>query len=174
MSILSLSNTLYRYLLAPSVGEKNQVTWANQVRCVFFLLYDVHLICPQTFGGRFAADGRLSGTEVVQTISCDQNANTCVIPVPAPGAALVFISSDAQSSSDPSTTQTYATTAVTNPAQSINIDPTALANSNGRSGGTGPLAGTSKGGANGAGRILGGVSMRMLFTLASYFVFVYI
>ncbi|EJF60196.1 hypothetical protein DICSQDRAFT_171422 [Dichomitus squalens LYAD-421 SS1] len=142
-----------KYLLAPSVAEKNQVTWANQ-----------------TFGGRFAADGRLSGNEVIQTISCDQNANTCVVPVPAPGAALVFVSSDAQSSSDPSATQTYATTAVTNPAQNVNIDPTALANSNGRSGGTGPLAGTSKGGANGAGRMSGSLSLGLCSILACLFV----
>ncbi|KAI0744491.1 hypothetical protein C8Q76DRAFT_1775 [Earliella scabrosa] len=117
-----------KYLLAPSVGEKDRVTWANQ-----------------TFGGRFEADGRLSGTEAIQTISCDQSANICVVPVPAPGAALVFISGDAQASVDPSATQTYSTTAVTNPAQTLTIDPTALARSNGH-GGKIPLGGTSKGG----------------------------
>ncbi|KAI0742960.1 hypothetical protein C8Q80DRAFT_1109278 [Daedaleopsis nitida] len=117
-----------KYLLAPSVSEKDKVTWANQ-----------------TFGGRFQADGRLSGQEVIETISCDQTANTCVIPVPAPCAALVFLSADAQASADPAATQTYATTAVTNPAQTATIDPDTLAHSNGHTGGI-PLSGTSKGG----------------------------
>lgn len=102
-------------------------------------------MCLQTFGGRFQADGRLSGQEVIETISCDQTANTCVIPVPAPGAALVFLSDDAQASVDPAATQTYRTTAVTNPAQTASIDPDALARSNGHTGDI-PLSGTSKGG----------------------------
>ncbi|PIL25780.1 hypothetical protein GSI_11530 [Ganoderma sinense ZZ0214-1] len=121
-----------KYLLAPSVSEKDQVTWANQ-----------------TFGGRFAADGRLSGTEVIQTINCDQSANTCTVTVPAPGAALVFVSAAAQAGDDPSATQTYSTTAVTNRVATMTIDPTALAHSNGHMGDM-PLAGTSKGGANSA------------------------
>ncbi|EJF60214.1 hypothetical protein DICSQDRAFT_155951 [Dichomitus squalens LYAD-421 SS1] len=91
-----------KFLLAPTVSEKDQITWANQ-----------------TFGGRFAADGRLSGTEVIQTVSCDQAANSCVIIVPAPGAALVFLSSGAQASENPKVTHTYSTTAVTNPAATV-------------------------------------------------------
>ncbi|TBU60016.1 hypothetical protein BD310DRAFT_976178 [Dichomitus squalens] len=125
-----------KYLLAPSVSEKDQITWANQ-----------------TFGGRFAADGRLSGTEVIQTITCDQAANSCVVNVPAPGAALVFLSSGAQASETSKATHTYSTTAVTNPVATETVDPTALAHSNGNSGKF-PLAGTSKGGANGTKRTL--------------------
>ncbi|TBU40508.1 hypothetical protein BD309DRAFT_967384 [Dichomitus squalens] len=94
-----------KFLLAPTVSEKDQITWANQ-----------------TFGGRFAADGRLSGTEVIQTVSCDQAANSCVISVPAPGAALVFLSSGAQASENPKVTHTYSTTAVTNPVATVTVD----------------------------------------------------
>ncbi|KAI0830341.1 glycoside hydrolase superfamily [Trametes gibbosa] len=120
-----------KYLIAPSVGEKDQITWANQ-----------------TFGGRFQADGRLSGPEFVQTITCDQGANTCQIPVPGPGAALVFLSNDSQTKSDP-TTMTFSTTAVTKAIETLLIPPSALATSNGHSGRL-PLSGTSKGGSNGA------------------------
>ncbi|KAI0673206.1 glycoside hydrolase superfamily [Trametes maxima] len=120
-----------RYLLAPSVSEKDHITWANQ-----------------TFGGRFQADGRLSGSELIQTIACDQNANTCQIPVPAPGAALVFLSNNAQSGADPAT-MTFSTTAVTKAIETLTIDASALATSNGHAGKF-PLSGTSKGSSGGA------------------------
>ncbi|OJT11294.1 Beta-glucuronidase [Trametes pubescens] len=123
-----------KYLLAPSVSEKEQITWANQ-----------------TFGGRFQADGRLSGQEFIQTITCDQGANTCQIPVPAPGAALVFLSSDAQTNADP-TTMTFSTTAVTKAAETLTVAASALATSNGH-GGKLPLSGTSKGSSGGAAAI---------------------
>ena len=91
--------------------------------------------CPlQTYGARFTSDGRLQGTESIQTIACDTTANTCDIPVPAPGVALVFLSSDAQASADPATTETYSTTAVTKTANTVSIDPSVLATSNGMSG----------------------------------------
>ena len=144
--------TRSRYLLAPSVAEKDNVTWAGQVKpSVLDRLTHVTHHHSQTFGARFHCDGRLSGTEDIQTIQCDTTANTCQIPVPAPGVALVFISSDAQGVTDPTTTQTYSTTAVTNPAQTLTIDPTALARSNGH-GGKIPLGGTSKGGLRNAAR----------------------
>ena len=126
-----------RYLLAPSVAEKDNVTWAGQVRpsdydCLAQVSHpDVHR--SQTFGARFQCDGRLSGTEDIQTIQCDTTANTCQIPVPAPGVALVFISSDAQGVTDPTTTQTYSTTAVTKLKNTVTIDPSVLATSNGDS-----------------------------------------
>ena len=104
------------------------------------------LIPPQTFGGRFQADGRLSGTEVIQTINCDQTANTCVIPVPAPGAALVFLSNEAQSADDPTKTQTYSTTSVTNRLATATVFPSAIAQSNGHRVADLPLSGTSQGG----------------------------
>ncbi|RPD77295.1 hypothetical protein L226DRAFT_533296 [Lentinus tigrinus ALCF2SS1-7] len=110
------SSVKVKYLLAPSVAEKDNVTWSGQ-----------------TYGGRFQCDGRLSGTESIQTIQCDTTANTCQIPVPAPGVALVFISSDAQGVTEPSTTQTYSTTAVTKVKNTVTIDPSVLATSNGDS-----------------------------------------
>ncbi|KAI0651079.1 hypothetical protein C8Q79DRAFT_8635 [Trametes meyenii] len=133
------SQVKVKYLLAPTVSEKNNVTWANQ-----------------TFGGRFEADGRLSGTEVIQTINCDTNANTCQIPVPAPGIALVYLSSDAQSAVDPSASATFATTAVTKTANTVTVDASVLATSNGQNGSGRSLSSTSKGSSS-AGRT-GGVA----------------
>ncbi|EJF60218.1 hypothetical protein DICSQDRAFT_137837 [Dichomitus squalens LYAD-421 SS1] len=127
------SQVKVKYLTAPSVAEKDNVTWANQ-----------------TYGGRFECDGRLSGTEVIQTITCDTNANTCDIPVPAPGVALVFISSGAQGETDPSTTETYATTALTKTANTVSIDPSVLATSNGMSAKDRGLSSTSQGSSDAA------------------------
>ncbi|KAI0633082.1 glycoside hydrolase superfamily [Trametes polyzona] len=126
-----------KYLTAPTVAEKNNITWANQ-----------------TFGGRFECDGRLSGTEVIQTINCDTNANTCQIPVPAPGIALVLLSSDAQGAADPAASATFATTAVTKTANTVTIDPSVLATSNGQNGAGRQLSSTSKGSSS-AGRTAG-------------------
>ncbi|OSD00696.1 hypothetical protein PYCCODRAFT_1437022 [Trametes coccinea BRFM310] len=135
-----------KYLLAPSVSEKEQITWANQ-----------------TFGGRFQSDGRLTGSEFVQKIACDQGANTCQIAVPGPGAALVFVSSGAQSSVDP-TTVTFSTTAVTKAIETLKIASSALATSNGHKGGV-PLSGTSRGSSGGASAL----KIPLTFTLASFF-----
>ncbi|KAH9850912.1 hypothetical protein C2E23DRAFT_734171 [Lenzites betulinus] len=127
-----------KYLLAPSVSEKQNITWAGQ-----------------TLGGRFQADGRLQGTEVVQTVQCDQTANTCAIKVPAPGAALVFVSDGAQQQADAlaaQTAATYATTVVTKTKNTATVDPSVLATSNGNNGKIRGLnqGGTSQGGENGA------------------------
>lgn len=40
-------------------------------------------------GGPFEADGRLQGDEMTYTYQCDNN--VCSVPVPAPGAALVYL-----------------------------------------------------------------------------------
>ncbi|TBU36584.1 hypothetical protein BD309DRAFT_1069863 [Dichomitus squalens] len=77
-----------KYLLAPSVSEKDQITRANR-----------------TFGGRSAADGRLSGTNVIQIVTCNQAANGCVVNASAP-RPLVFLSSDAQAEENPKATRT--------------------------------------------------------------------
>ena len=53
--------------------------------------------------------------------------------MPAPGVALVFLSSTAQGAPDPSQTQTYATTAVTKSANTVSVDASVLATSNGDS-----------------------------------------
>ncbi|TBU60077.1 hypothetical protein BD310DRAFT_359432 [Dichomitus squalens] len=59
----------------------------------------------QTFGGRSAADGRLSGTNVIQIVTCNQAANGCVVNASAP-RPLVFLSSDAQAEENPKATRT--------------------------------------------------------------------
>ena len=136
------SSVKVKYLLAPTVAEKDNVTWAGQ-----------------TFGGRFECDGRLSGTEDVQTVACDTTANACAISVPAPGVALVFVSADAQTADDPGATQTFATTAVTKTANTVTIDASVLATSNGMSGkdrGDSELSSTSQGSSD-ARRTAGGV-----------------
>ncbi|KAI0370682.1 hypothetical protein BV20DRAFT_1071415 [Pilatotrama ljubarskyi] len=125
-----------RYLLAPSVSEKENITWAGQ-----------------TLGGRFQVDGRWKGTETVQTIPCDQSTNSCQVKVPAPGVALVFVSDSAQKqAAAPESASTYPTTVVTKTANTVTIDPSVVATSNGRGGKSrgSNLGGTSQGGANGA------------------------
>ncbi|KIK59064.1 glycoside hydrolase family 79 protein [Collybiopsis luxurians FD-317 M1] len=133
-----------KYLLAPSVSEKSNITWAGQ-----------------TFGDHFASDGRPTGTESIQTITCDTSANTCSIKVPAPGFALVFLTDDALSESGDGdqTTMTFPTTAYTKLQNTATVDPQVLATSNGDRGGQ--LGSTSKGSANGGMR----VTMRLAGTL---------
>ncbi|KAI0944685.1 hypothetical protein AcW1_002338 [Taiwanofungus camphoratus] len=106
-----------KYLLAESVSVKDNITWAGQ-----------------TLGNRYAADGRLQGSEDVQTITCDQGANTCLVQVPAPGFALVFMSDEAFEDSIPASTATFATTAATNPIETATVNPSVLATSNGQNG----------------------------------------
>ncbi|KAG2361075.1 glycoside hydrolase family 79 protein [Suillus spraguei] len=117
-----------KYLVAPSVSEKHNITWAGQ-----------------TFGGTFQSDGRLIGSESVQTIECDQSSNTCQVTVPAPGIALVFLSSSAYTESGNPPTQTFSTTMVTNTVETAMISLSVLATSNGMSGASRKLGSTSKG-----------------------------
>ncbi|KAI0087558.1 hypothetical protein BDY19DRAFT_994874 [Irpex rosettiformis] len=118
-----------KYLLAPSVSEKDNITWAGQ-----------------TFGSKFESDGRLRGNETISTVQCDQGAGTCAIQVPAPAVALVFLTSSALQDVSPSSTQTFSTTAVTKVGHSATIDATALATSNGNTGADRQkLSSTSKG-----------------------------
>jgi hypothetical protein len=74
----------------------------------------------------------MNGTPNVTTIRCDQNANTCTIPVPAPAFALVFLTADSLKAVTPTSTITFATTATG--SQGIYIDPNMLATSNGHAG----------------------------------------
>ncbi|KAF8316086.1 hypothetical protein DL93DRAFT_2056676, partial [Clavulina sp. PMI_390] len=110
------SSVQVRYLAAPSVSEKFNITWGGQ----------------SMGGGQFVSDGRLSGTVVTETVQC--NANTgCPIIVPAPGAALVFMSTQAEDESwNSALTQTYTTSVIT--GNHVPVDPTVLATSNGRGG----------------------------------------
>jgi hypothetical protein len=75
-----------RYLLAPSVSEKWNITWAGQT------------MSP---GGAQSSDGVLHGDVETITRQCDQSANTCSIPVRAPSFALVFLNPQALQDSTP-------------------------------------------------------------------------
>lgn len=128
------SSVSVKYLLAPSVGEKFNVSWAGQ-----------------TFGSRYQSDGRLQGDIAVETVDCDQTANTCSITVPAPGLALVFFSQTALEESSPTTTQTFSTTSVTKLVNTATVAQSVLATSNGENAaGRQELGSTSQGSASGA------------------------
>ncbi|KIJ61735.1 glycoside hydrolase family 79 protein [Hydnomerulius pinastri MD-312] len=117
-----------KYLAADSVTQKYNFTWAGQ-----------------TFGDAFSSDGRPVGNVDIQTITCDQTNNVCNVKVPAPGAALVFLSDQALAESDQGPTMTFPTTAYTKVQNTATIDPSVLATSNGNKGLADSLAGTSKG-----------------------------
>ncbi|KAJ7476225.1 glycoside hydrolase family 79 protein [Mycena latifolia] len=84
-----------KYLLAPSVSTKDNITWAGQ-----------------TFGAAFESDGRITGTEQIQTVTCNSD-NTCDISVPAPGFALVFLADVSTDAESYQAVQTFPTTALT-------------------------------------------------------------
>ncbi|KAI0073210.1 hypothetical protein K474DRAFT_1666888 [Panus rudis PR-1116 ss-1] len=118
-----------KYLTAPSVAAKSNITWAGQ-----------------TLGDMFHVDGRWSGDENVQSVSCDQGNNVCNVKVPAPGFALVFLTDDALKESEPKETVTFSTSAVTRSINTATVDPSVLATSNGQNGSTrDKLGSTSKG-----------------------------
>lgn len=123
------SSVKVKYLEAPSVSSKDNVTWAGQ-----------------TFGSNFQSDGRLRGDLNITTINCDTTANTCIIPVKAPSFALVFLSDDALNSSGGTTAAaTFPTSAHTKTINTATIDAGALATSNGMNGKMRHLGSTSKG-----------------------------
>lgn len=88
----------------------------------------------QTLGNQFTVDGRFRGSLNVTTINCDTTANTCVVPVPAPGFALVFFDANAEPLSIGQATETFSTTARTKFHNTATYDPVALSTSNGHSG----------------------------------------
>ncbi|TEB29048.1 glycoside hydrolase family 79 protein [Coprinellus micaceus] len=104
-----------KYLLADSVQSKTNITWAGQ-----------------TFGNNFEADGLLKGDHNATTVHCDVSANVCRIPLRAPSFALVFM--DSTSPEVGQATATYSTTAYTKQHNTLKVDPTSLAVSNGHSG----------------------------------------
>ncbi|WWC66141.1 uncharacterized protein I206_100041 [Kwoniella pini CBS 10737] len=121
----NVSSVSVRYLRASSVSEQYNITWANQ-----------------TLGTSFASDGRLYGNQETITINC-QDGN-CIIPVPAPSIALVFLTTDALTNSSPteSSKTAYETSVVG--TGSATVDKQSLETSNGQnSNNTG--GGTSKG-----------------------------
>ncbi|GMK54139.1 hypothetical protein CspeluHIS016_0107250 [Cutaneotrichosporon spelunceum] len=90
---LGVSSVFVRYLLAPSTAEQYNITWAGQ-----------------TLGDSFASDGRLYGTAETHEFAC--NNGQCVVPVPAPAIAVVFLGKEAlyESTPEPQATATFATT----------------------------------------------------------------
>jgi hypothetical protein len=56
----------------------------------------------QTFGGVFESNGQPQGALDVQTVACA--AGKCAVSVPAPGAALVFLTPQALQASTPTST----------------------------------------------------------------------
>lgn len=69
----------------------------------------------------------------VSTVNCDQTANVCRIPVPSPGFALVFMNPADPMIAESQAQKTFATTARTRTVNTVTVDPTVLATSNGHS-----------------------------------------
>lgn len=102
----------------------------------------------------------------VKTVTCDTNANTCQVQVPAPGFALVFFTDSAFSEVTPENPKTFPTTSVTRTLNTATVDPSVLATSNGHSGSDrNQLGSTGKGRANGS-RSLHGVVPGIFVLLA--------
>ena len=128
-----------KMLLANNVTQKGNFTWAGQ-----------------TFGGNFESDGRPIGTDNTAQTTCavptDGSSTTpvCRIVVPAPGAALVFMSGTAAAedvAGAPSTT--FSTSIVTKVVNAATVPASVLETYNGH-GGNGTfqklqLGSTSKG-----------------------------
>ncbi|KAK0544986.1 hypothetical protein OC846_005846 [Tilletia horrida] len=117
-----------KFLAAATAAEQQNITWAGQ-----------------TFG--YYSDGVLNGQESVQTIRCnDRGANNtgpfCTVTVPAPGAAIVYLTPEAQA--------TAAVASRTNAAfePQGTADPAVVIDSNGSRGRKGGA--TSKDSASGA------------------------
>jgi len=70
----------------------------------------------------------------VTSINCDTTANTCVVPVNAPGFALVFLDTSAAPLSIGQASQTFSTTAWLKLHNTVTYDPQAVSTSNGHSG----------------------------------------
>jgi hypothetical protein len=127
------STVKVKYLLSPSVSDIANFTWAGQ-----------------TFGDYFGSDGRPVGNENVTTANCNaatsSTSATCTVRVPAPGAAIVFLTSLDETAGAASTT--YSTTTYTKTRNTITIDPSVLATSNGHSGQQDSELGSTSAGAN--------------------------
>ncbi|WWC86516.1 uncharacterized protein L201_001393 [Kwoniella dendrophila CBS 6074] len=125
----SVTSVSVRYLRAKSVSEQYDITWANQ-----------------TLGTSFSSDGRLYGEQQTVSINCE-NGN-CVIPVPAPSIALVFLTSDSLSNSSPQEgSKTEYETSIVGTG-SATVDKQSLETSNGQNAKSGLNGGTSKGSAS--------------------------
>ncbi|KAK7044575.1 glycoside hydrolase superfamily [Favolaschia claudopus] len=117
------SSVQVKYFLSDSVATKTNITWAGQ-----------------TLGTTRTVDGRFKGTLNVVSITCDTIANTCLVPVPAPAFALVFLTP-----AEDIATVTFSTSTFTNTANTATVASAVLATSNGMSGKDWRLGSTSAG-----------------------------
>lgn len=85
-------------------------------------------------GNQYEVDGRFKGDLNITTVNCDTVTGNCVIPVPAPGFALVFFNNAAEQLTVGQATQTFATTAYSKGHNTATVDPAVLQTSNGHSG----------------------------------------
>ncbi len=119
-------------------------------------------------GTKYTVDGILKNDINVVTIACDTSANTCSVPVNAPGFALVFLTVTESDFSGvtPQSALTFATTAYTKTINTATVDPSVLATSNGHSGDSFPAVGStskkSQSGALGMNDMLKGGSVLLL------------
>lgn len=107
-----------KYLSAASVSSKTNITWAGQ-----------------TFGEKLTVDGRLRGNLDVVSIACNTGENTCRIPVPSPGFALVFFNSNDPLLTVSQSPTTFTSTAFSNKHNTLSIDWASVATSNGHNAG---------------------------------------
>lgn len=111
-----------RYLRASQIEEQYEIYWAGQ-----------------TLGPSFTSTGIPRGDVQTDNIQCENG--VCVIPVPAPSVALVFLTEDALQASTPGEEAApFATTVVG--TGDATVDPRVLETSNGRNSDRGS---TSKG-----------------------------
>ncbi|KDN43176.1 hypothetical protein RSAG8_06329, partial [Rhizoctonia solani AG-8 WAC10335] len=143
-----LSQVRVKYFSAPSVSFKGNMTWAGQ-----------------TLGNHFESDGRLQGSEVIETIQCPNN--ICPIPLKAPSLALVFLTDAALVNSSPaeSATASFETSVLTRVRHTATVDQAVLETSNGRGGSMGNQVGSTSFGSVGSGvglRVPGGVLLGLV------------
>lgn len=87
----------------------------------------------QTMGDQYGSDGRLTGTESTQTITC--SAGVCNIPLKAPSFALVLLDGVNAVANPTEATQTFATSVQTKlSGGTVVVPPSVLSTSNGRGG----------------------------------------
>ena len=120
----SISSVKVKRLSSDTVTQLSGYTWGGQ-----------------TFGGKFESDGRPKGELTLETITCtpstsDEGAvtSTCLVPVPAPGFALVYLTEDAIAAADrlgSQPTATFSTSAIDKARNTATVPPEVLATSNG-------------------------------------------
>ncbi|KDR78212.1 hypothetical protein GALMADRAFT_138334 [Galerina marginata CBS 339.88] len=125
-----------KYLSATTLVTKDNITWAGQ-----------------TLGNQFEVDGRFKGALNVTTINCNTAANNCIIPVPSPGFALVFFDNTDEPLTIGQASETFTTTAYTQRHNTATFEPSTISLSNGRSGASRQLSGTSPGDVSAAQRL---------------------